>query len=160
MSTFIPWQGFFNFLIFIKPRYSAARRDFPSFSRCWALAKAIWNPLMKPQRSDATTRRILLPPENRAHADAGKKCKRVPDSSEVADGVETSGASSSECCGHKPGVDDTTTSYLEVSQSLATDQHDTIDEMREMVDTNIPDDVVSPRLNKFRLSVARMGFQL
>jgi hypothetical protein len=88
-------------------------------------------------------------------------CEPVLDSSEPADGVETSGASSSEWCGHNPaaGVDDKTKSRLEDGQRLATGQQRTIDETREILDTDIPGDRVSPRLNNFRLSVARMGFQ-
>jgi hypothetical protein len=42
---FAPTQGLFNFLIFIRPRYGAIRREFPTNSRCWSFYHAVWHPL-------------------------------------------------------------------------------------------------------------------
>jgi hypothetical protein len=47
---FVPTQGFFNFLIFIRPRYAHRRHCCPQESRWWALCKAVWNPLSKPEQ--------------------------------------------------------------------------------------------------------------
>jgi hypothetical protein len=55
------------------------------------------------------------------------------------------------------GVEDTASSYLE--DNLAAGQQSTTNTSREALDPSIPDSDVNPRLNKFRMSVARMGFQ-
>jgi len=46
---FFPIQGFFNFLIFIRPRYSALRTDCADRGRWFALREAIWNPTESPE---------------------------------------------------------------------------------------------------------------
>jgi hypothetical protein len=57
-SLFAPLQGLFNFLIFIRPRYGAVRREFPQSSRCWSLFHAVWHPLLI-QRQNARVRKLV-----------------------------------------------------------------------------------------------------
>jgi hypothetical protein len=40
-AIFLPSQGIFNFLVFIRPRYGSIRRAFPDNSRWWALCEAV-----------------------------------------------------------------------------------------------------------------------
>jgi hypothetical protein len=60
IAAFLPTQGFFNFVVFIKPRFGAVRRNFPAYSRWRALAQAVWNPVAMSQRGqdDAGTREM------------------------------------------------------------------------------------------------------
>jgi hypothetical protein len=45
---FLPSQGIFNFIIFIRPRYSSLRRNFPRNSALWALFHSVWSPASSP----------------------------------------------------------------------------------------------------------------
>jgi hypothetical protein len=55
---FTPLQGLFNFLIYIRPRYCAVRREFPRKSRCSSLYHAVWYPLVIRQPS-ARARKLV-----------------------------------------------------------------------------------------------------
>jgi hypothetical protein len=57
-SLFAPLQGLFNFLIFIRPRYGAVRREFPQSSRFWSLYHAVWHPVLI-QRQKARVRKLV-----------------------------------------------------------------------------------------------------
>jgi hypothetical protein len=58
-SICFPLQGFFNFIIFIRPRYSGLRRNFPQNTRWWALWQAVWSPTSHPhQNREGRTRAI------------------------------------------------------------------------------------------------------
>jgi hypothetical protein len=72
IATFVPSQGFFNFLVFIRPRYCAVRRNFPACSRWWALSEAVWNPFSKARGRDvATARRDICPLKEEEPLDDG-----------------------------------------------------------------------------------------
>ena len=43
-AVFLPLQGLFNFLIFLRPRYNQWRQKEPLATRLWALKNALWNP--------------------------------------------------------------------------------------------------------------------
>jgi hypothetical protein len=55
---FTPLQGLFNFLIYIRPRYCAVRREFPRKSRCLSLYHAVWYPLAIRQQN-ARARKLV-----------------------------------------------------------------------------------------------------
>jgi hypothetical protein len=49
IALFLPSQGFFNFIIFIRPRFSSLRRNSPQSSRLWTLYQTVWSPQSNPQ---------------------------------------------------------------------------------------------------------------
>jgi hypothetical protein len=48
---FVPSQGFFNFIVYIRPRYRIVRRVFPGNSRWWALREVIWGSSVRRRKS-------------------------------------------------------------------------------------------------------------
>ena len=58
--TFLPLQGFFNFCIFIRPRYLHFRKHVPNKWRLWTIANVIWNPSMNVQQMAIAARRQEL----------------------------------------------------------------------------------------------------
>jgi hypothetical protein len=68
LAMFLPSQGFFNFIVFIRPRYRAVRNNFPERSRRWALVEAVWNPLSKAHGSgDGSLGRGSFPLQENVH---------------------------------------------------------------------------------------------
>jgi hypothetical protein len=124
MTTFLPSQGFFNFVIFIKPRYCAARRNFPDFSPWWALREAIWNPAPKHQRSNDVAKRRIPLNVNQLCSDVREPLEKVTDMSERVDDTETSCVDSTERCVNKSavGIEDNQSSYLEGNPTFAASQ--------------------------------------
>jgi hypothetical protein len=59
LALFVPSQGFFNFVVYNRPRYRLVRRSFPGCSRWWALSKVVWN-----GNSNRRRRWAVLPKEN------------------------------------------------------------------------------------------------
>jgi hypothetical protein len=51
-SIGLPLQGFFNFLIFIRPRYITSRRRHPNNTRVGTLLQAIWWPMGQKDHQD------------------------------------------------------------------------------------------------------------
>lgn len=51
---FYPSQGFFNCIIFVRPRYLRVREVRPEKGRWWAVRDAIWNPSAKYQRKSTS----------------------------------------------------------------------------------------------------------
>lgn len=47
-ALFVPIQGFFNLLVYVRPRYLRARVDFPKESRYWAFRRALFGNKVKP----------------------------------------------------------------------------------------------------------------
>jgi hypothetical protein len=58
-SICFPLQGFFNFIIFIRPRYSGLRRHFPQNTRRWALWQSVWSPTSNPQENREGAKRAI-----------------------------------------------------------------------------------------------------
>mmetsp|Transcript_17956 Transcript_17956/g.29009 ORF Transcript_17956/g.29009 Transcript_17956/m.29009 type:complete len:161 (+) Transcript_17956:63-545(+) len=58
-SIFLPAQGFFNVLIFIRPQYMRSRKDFPQESRWWCVRRALYGQVVKPKRT-----RSMVPTAN------------------------------------------------------------------------------------------------
>jgi hypothetical protein len=104
MTTFLPSQGFFNFVIFIKPRCCAARRNFPDFSPWWALREAILNPAPKHQRSNDVAKRRIPLNVYQLCSDVGEPLEKVTDMAERVDDTETSCVDRTERCVNKSAV--------------------------------------------------------
>mmetsp|Transcript_18124 Transcript_18124/g.44839 ORF Transcript_18124/g.44839 Transcript_18124/m.44839 type:complete len:664 (-) Transcript_18124:53-2044(-) len=53
-----PMQGFFNMLVYVRPKYMTARHDFRNESRCWAMRRAILG-----ERKVKPSRKLRIPPK-------------------------------------------------------------------------------------------------
>ena len=52
----LPLQGFWNFVIFLRPRYNDMHRAYPRSGRCHAFWNAVWNPSLQKDRHSSASR--------------------------------------------------------------------------------------------------------
>eukprot|EP00980_Cylindrotheca_fusiformis_P020397 scaffold7423_cov122-Cylindrotheca_fusiformis.AAC.1 len=67
-AIFLPLQGFFNMLVYIRPTYLKWRHKYPQESRPWAFRRAVFGESIRPQNS-----KLLLPSPDSEHDRASFK---------------------------------------------------------------------------------------
>jgi hypothetical protein len=143
-------------VIFIRPRYCAARRKFPACSRCWALGEAICN--LRAGRRDVP-RRNIIPLKEKPHDDDVRRGTDTEDTLERVDGADARGTNSSDGCGYKAaaGCDDKASSYLEDIQSSGESQSGSEEKLEAMGIDAIGPDVENRSCGRSR--VWRLSFR-
>jgi hypothetical protein len=99
-------QGFFNFIIFICPRYRSNRRVFSQRRRWWALYQAVWNPLRPVircttsgsvdssalgARTSSTRDENIRTPQPETFKDENGSCREQPGNDSQNDGQRATG---------------------------------------------------------------------
>ena len=82
-SALSPLTGFFNLLVYLRPRYLQSRQQFPTESRLWAIRRALWGNQVLPSSSSsaaaAAARANDSDPERRPSSAGLPKTDNQPD---------------------------------------------------------------------------------